>query len=419
MDINSVVRIGFPFNYIDPDPFMVRGEGMYLFDKNEKPYLDLNSGIWNTSFGYGNKKIEESVMKQMNKLPFCNLVQNQADIQVQYAEKLCDYLGGFSTVLYTCSGSESVEAAIKSCRKYQQIKCSPGKKVIGAFELSYHGTSYGAMSISGIDKEYVMDFHPLLPEIEWIDVPEDLEDSEQWNKILEEFFGKFGDSLAGVIVEPIFASGGVVEIPSKVLQKLQSLCNESDALFVVDEVATGFGRTGYPFAFQKDEVKPDLLCLSKALNNGFLPLGVLAFSNQAAEVFANAQESLEHFSTQGGNLLSIAAADAVLEIMQEYSSFEVKRKGELLAAELRNQLDSLGVKVRGTGLMIAIDFNGKGNNEKLMDILEKLKRLGILAYAFNNPGHNLGISILPPFTIEEEMFHNISQKFARVFKRFL
>ena len=146
-------------------------------------------------------------------------------------------MGDFACVLYTCSGSESVEAAIKTCRKYQRLRNQPGRKKIGAFSLSYHGTSYGAMSVSGIDQPLTDDYAPLLPEICWCPVPSNYKNEQEWAESIDVFFVRYGEELAGFIVEPVFASGGVVPVPAAVLRYLQKRCRQYDALFVIDEVA--------------------------------------------------------------------------------------------------------------------------------------------------------------------------------------
>lgn len=243
---------------------------MYVFDQNGKRYLDLCSGLWNMPLGYSERRIKAVVNKQMEQLPFSNLLVFSSDIQTQYAQRLLQWMGDFGCILYTCSGSETVEAAIKTCRQYQCLRNRPEHRRIAAFTLSYHGTSYGVMSVSGIDQILTDVYRPLVPEISWVTVPADYADEDAWRQAINGLWEQEGDYLAGFIVEPVMASGGVVPVPNPVLQHIQQRCRERDVLLVADEVATGFGRTGTPFAWQQAEITPDLVCLSKAINNGYL-----------------------------------------------------------------------------------------------------------------------------------------------------
>lgn len=417
MYINPVVRINQKFNKESLDSLIVSGQECYIEDSNGKQYLDLCGGIWNTPFGYSNIHIKNKIADQMNKLPFCNLISNVADVQYRYAEQLCKVLGTAS-VLYTCSGSESVEAAIKVCRQYQRMN-GHNRTAISAFNLSYHGTSYGAMSISGIDKENNQDYYPLIGKIIWMEVPKDYTDIESWIAMVENHFGKYANELAGVIIEPILGSGGIIPIPHEILKKIEQLCNENNILFVLDEVSTGFGRAGVPFLFKYYELNPDLICLSKGITNGYLPLGVVAFSLKVSEAYSNSNTMLEHFSSQGGNLLSIAAALAVLDLMENYDEFQVEKKG----LEFSNTIRSLcgenhKFDIRGKGLMLAISFPLEITPVRLLEIVEKLKKRGIIVYYFYNQGYNLGLSFFPPFTCSFDTLYKYAEKIVAQLKRY-
>ena len=417
MNINPVVRINRDFSTIDDEAQFVFGEHQYLYDNNGKKYIDYCGGIWNIPFGYTNPIIVEKITAQLNKLPFCNLITHVSDIQYNYAVRLNKILGT-NSILYTCSGSEAIEAAIKVCRKYQKLKNKSARSV-SAFSLSYHGTSYGAMSISGIDKNAASDYNPLLGGIEWIQLPHDLENIQLWMESIESHFEKNADRLAGVIIEPILGSGGIINVPLCVIQKIKENCDRHDIVLVFDEVTTGFGRTGVPFIYQKYDIMPDLICLSKGITNGYLPLGVLAFSNKITEVFAANHAGLEHFSTQGGNLLSVAAADAVLDIMQNYDEFEVLKKGEHFKRQLSEYLSPYpDVKIRGFGMMLAISFPKQTKEYLLLEIWRKLESHGILVYVFNNPGYNIGFSMFPPFTSSPDELSKSAKIITQTLKRY-
>ncbi|SET37619.1 aminotransferase family protein [[Clostridium] polysaccharolyticum] len=416
MSFNLVVRINQQFDEESKDSLIVSAEDCYIKDSNGKEYIDLCGGIWNTPFGYSNEYINQKIIEQTTKIPFCNLISNVAEVQYTYAESLCKMLGT-SAVLYTCSGSESLEAAVKTCRQYQHLK-KKNRATIAALNLSYHGTSYGAMSISGLDREINKEYYPLLPNITWMEVPKDYKDAHAWIQMFEKKFEESVEELSGVVVEPVLGSGGIVAIPYEALKRLEELCRKNDVLFVLDEVTTGFGRTGVPFVFQSYGLQPDLICLSKGITNGYMPLGVVAFSEHVCQTFADSKATLEHFSSQGGNLLSIAAASAVLDLMEKYDSFQVKEKGEQFCKEILEAAgDNFNCEIRGFGLMCAISFPIEVTPIRLLEIVGKLKKRGIIVYYFCNDGYNLGLSFFPPFTCSFAELSKCVKKIVGVLKK--
>ena len=416
--MSVVIRGGFPFVGERHQSALVRAEGMYVFDQDGKRYADLCSGLWNMPLGYSNERIKSHVKKQLEKLPFSNLLAFFSDIQEQYAQRLIDWMGDFAYVLYTCSGSEAIEAAIKTCRKYQALKNRPERKKIAAFSLSYHGTSYGAMSVSGIDQILARDYAPLLSDISWLPLPADWNSEKEWTENIDCLFQKNGEQLAGFLVEPVLASGGVIPVPVPVLEHLQNRCQEYGTLLVVDEVATGFGRTGVPFAYQRAGLSPDLVCLSKAINNGYLPLGALLYGRTCAEIFTQKQACLEHFSTQGGNAVAVAAAMGLLECMQEYACFQVQEKGAFFLRLLQEGLQSKA-NVRGCGLMLAVDFPEKFDGMEVLHTMELFKKRGLIVNMYNNEPYNRGISLFPPFLITQKEIETYSQQILTVLCRLL
>ena len=192
MNGNGVIRSGYPFGWGAYESTLVRGDGMYVFDQNGKRYLDLCSGLWNMPLGYSEGRIKAVVNKQMEQLPFSNLLVFSSDIQTQYAQRLLQWMGDFGCILYTCSGSETVEAAIKTCRQYQCLRNRPEHRRIAAFTLSYHGTSYGAMSVSGIDQILTDVYRPLVPEISWVTVPADYADEDAWRQAINGLWERKG-----------------------------------------------------------------------------------------------------------------------------------------------------------------------------------------------------------------------------------
>jgi adenosylmethionine-8-amino-7-oxononanoate aminotransferase len=416
--INPLVRGGLPVETGEPEELIERGEGEYLYASDGKRYIDYCSGLWNTPFGYGNPHIQERIREQMERLPFCNLISWTGDLQYEYAKRLCAWLE-MGSVLYTCSGSEAIDGAVKAARQYQQMNGSSRRGIL-AMDLSYHGTTYAAMSASGVDRIEAEPYSPLLPEFYWIKTPEDLYDVSAWLEAVGTCFEAHKNEAAGLILEPVLASGGVIPVPDEAIREIASLCRKYDVLLIDDEVSTGFGRTGTPFIFQRAGIRPDILCLSKAINNGVLPLGALVFSEDLTLLYAKRRASILHFSTQAGNLLSLAAADAVLDLMEDYESYRVAEKGDVFLGKLNEGLSGMeGIDVRGRGLLagIALPVPADGQNQKLGLLLTRLKNKGIANYYFNNPGYNAGVSFLPPYIATEQQLAAVAERVALQIRR--
>ena len=407
-------------------PF-VEASGIMIEDFEGREYYDLVSGLWNVPLGYRNEQVMAAIIDQTQKIGFCNLIEQPADITVQYAQKLGGYFSGFfQKLVFTCSGSESSDLAIKLSRGYQKAKGTK-RKTIGVLNLSYHGTTYGAMSVSGIDCALTEDYQPLVGGVAWIPTPtpSDYANSDVWVCLFEAFVESYKDELAGIMVEPVIASGGIVEIPADALKVLASLCREQDIVLIFDEVATGFGRTGYMFACEKVGVYPDVICLSKAITNGYVPMGVVMFNGKVETAFLESGQIIEHFSTQNGNPIACAAAMATLEcLVQNYDSFEVNSKGQYFCNKLKNNFKNTNITIefRQVGLMIALDIKNAHTqttlkSEELFLISRKLRESGVLVYMFYNENINSGISLLPPYIITYEEIDAACSKIIRVINR--
>lgn len=418
------------FSY-NPDnaPFS-RAEGIMIEDVNGKRYIDAISGLWNVSWGYGNEQINQTIINQIQKLSYCNLIEQPADITVKYAENLLkSFCGEMEKLIYTCSGSESVELAIKLMRKYQMLICKSERKLVGALSLSYHGTTYAAMSVSGIDRDLISDYYPIVDGIKWIDVPvDDYKNVDLWIKNINCFIETYENELAGIIVEPVIGSGGIIEVPKDVLRHLKMICERNEIVLVFDEVATGFGRTGYLFSCFESEVYPDIICLSKGINNGTIPMGAIAINKKIKEVFLEKSGYVEHFSTQNGNPIACAAAIATLDLLQKDSKLfrdSIINKSKYLTDALRSNLKPINVTfdIRCKGLMIGIDLKMAKDNSvvsefKLGECRNLCRKKGLLIYSFYTKGINSGFSFFPSFITDEEDIDIIVSKFVSVINKF-
>ncbi|HBE42424.1 MAG TPA: aspartate aminotransferase family protein [Bacteroidales bacterium] len=317
-------------------PLMVevyRAEGIYLYGPSGEKYIDLISGVSVSNTGHRHPKVVDAVKKQMDSylhlMVYGEMIQSP---QVRYAAKLTELLPPELGVCYFVnSGSEAIEGAIKLARKYT------GRSRIIYFRNAYHGSTLGALSIQGSEK-YKNAFRPLIPDTLCID----------YNDLTALSF--IDSHTACVIAEPVQAEAGVICPDKGFLQKLKRKCSENGALLVFDEVQTGFGRTGYLFAYENSGVIPDILVLAKALGGG-MPLGAFISSHEIMPALCN-NPQLGHITTFGGHPVCCAAGLASLEVILENNlPATVNRKLSLFRKEL---IHPAIVEIRGAGLLMAV-----------------------------------------------------------------
>ena len=268
-----------------------RGEGVYLYDVEGKQYLDFAAGIAVFGLGYHNQTFDNAVKAQVDKLIHTsNLYYNVPAIEA--AEKLVK-VTGMDRVFFTNSGTEAIEGAIKTARKYGINKDGRTDHEIIAMKHSFHGRSMGALSVTG-NPHYQEDFRPLIGGIRFAEYND-----------LDSVRALVNDRTCAVILEPIQGEGGIYPADPEFLQGLRALCDEKDMLLIFDEIQCGMGRSGKMFAFEYAGVKPDVLAVAKALGNG-LPIGAFLTNEKAAVLVPG-----DHGSTYGGNPLVCAGASAV------------------------------------------------------------------------------------------------------------
>jgi acetylornithine/N-succinyldiaminopimelate aminotransferase len=325
---------------------IVKAEGCTLWDKDGKSYLDLISGISVCNVGHRNQKVITAIKDQVDRylhlMVYGELVESP---QVMYAHKLSSILpNNLDSVYFTNSGAEAIEGAMKLAKKIT------GRTKMIAFNESYHGSTQGALSVMG--SEYWRNaYRPLLPEVYHIDH----NDIDQLNKI--------DHNTACVIAEPIQAERGVLAPSNGWMKALKKRCEEMGALLMLDEIQTGFGRTGSLFAFEQYDIQPDILVLGKAIGGG-MPLGAfIAARSKMMELATN--PILGHITTFGGHPVCCAAGLAALEVLLEeklMDSIEVKRK--LVEEKLKHPLIR---SFRSVGMLMAIEFESFDLNKKIID----------------------------------------------------
>lgn len=318
-----------------------RGEGVYLYDTDGTEYLDFGAGIAVMALGYGCREFQEAVKDQVDKLCHTsNLFYNAPSIGA--AEKLLK-VSGMDKVFFTNSGTEAVEGALKVAKRHAFNKGMGQDYEIIAMKHSFHGRSLGSLSVTGND-HYQEPFAPLIPGIRFA----------EFNN-LDSVKALFSEKTCGVIMETIQGEGGIYPASEEFLKGVRSLCDEHDALLILDEIQCGMGRSGSMFAWQEYGVKPDVMTVAKALGNG-LPIGAFLACGTAAKVM----EPGDHGTTYGGNPLVCAAADKVMELFEEKNLVaHVQEIGQYLWEELEalaGRLDCVAAH-RGKGLMQGLELS--------------------------------------------------------------
>ncbi|PZD93076.1 hypothetical protein DNH61_25185 [Paenibacillus sambharensis] len=395
---------------------ILKAERIYVYDSDGKQYIDAMGGLWNMILGYQNEEVITSIYEQMRMVPFINMWCSTNETTIRLANRLLSAAGGnFNKVMFTCSGSESIELAIKLIRKYHYDKGNRQKKYIAVFDSSYHGGYYGSLTATGLERGHFEPLGPMLQGFIYLPVPFTRKDRHSLLEhllFLEHFFEENGHRLGGIIVEPVLGSAGVIPIPEQYFQRMQVLCLKHDVILALDEVSTGLYRTGPLFNYQSYRgLEPDLLCLSKGLSGGYLPLGTVLLSKKISVVIEH--EAFAHLSTQNGNPACCMAALKVLDIL-ERGNYEtvVKEKSIYFRSKLKilEQQFPIITDIRIHGLMIAIEIKKQSETlrfEEVWEMMLVLKHKGLLVYPFSSK-YSAGLMIMPPYIIEyQEVDHII------------
>ena len=317
------------------------GEGVKLYDTDGQEYLDFGAGIAVMGLGYSCDEVKNAVKEQMDKLPhISNLFYNESAIDA--GEKLLA-VSEMDKVFFTNSGTEAIEGALKIAKRYAYNKgMAPDYEII-AMKHSFHGRSLGALSLTGND-HYQEPFAPLIPNIKFA----------QFND-LDSVKALFSDKTCAVIMETIQGEGGIYPATEEFIKGVRALCDEHDALLVLDEIQCGMGRSGEMFAWQGYGVKPDVMTSAKALGNG-VPIGAFLACGKAATAMVPG----DHGTTYGGNPLVCAAANAVLDVFKEKNiTGHVKEVGAYLWEKLEEVAAAYDCVIahRGKGLIQGLEFN--------------------------------------------------------------
>jgi adenosylmethionine-8-amino-7-oxononanoate aminotransferase len=413
-------------------PIIVRGEGPYIYDDRGKRYLDGLSGLFTAQMGHGRKELADAAGHQAGTLGHFPIWSYANPPAIELAERLAHLApGDLNRVFFTTAGGEAVESAFKLVKQYFKMMGKPMKHKVISRALAYHGTTQGALSITGIPaaKQF---FEPLVPGALKVPntniyrAPEHLRNDPTsfgiWaaDRIEEMILFEGPDTVAAVFIEPVQNSGGCFPPPPGYLQRVRDICTKYDVIMVADEVITAFGRIGDWFASHRYGIVPDIITCAKGMTSGYVPMGAMIVSDRLYEPFRTGTASFLHGFTWGGHPVGAAVALANLDLMEKEKINE-----RVLANEgpLRSTLEKLYDlpivgDIRGAGFFYGIElvkdkktretFNSDESERLLRGFLSKaLFDAGLYCRA-DDRGEPV-VQIAPPLICGQEHFDEIER----------
>lgn len=373
MDYISLAKENFMSTYSTQDLCVDHAKGVRIFDTDGNCYLDMVAGIAVNALGYDNEKIKERVKEVMDDGFFhvSNLYYNKWAPQ---AAMRLNKLSGGKEVFFANSGAEANEAALKAARKYGS---RTGRSKVISFFHSFHGRTYGAISLTGQEK-YHKGFFPMVPSIVYA----------EYNN-LESVKALMDENVCAIILEPVQGEGGIIPSNPDFIKGIRKICDDNDLILIFDCVQCGLGRTGRNFAFEHYDVKPDIMTLAKAIGCG-LPLSATVAFERARGIFTPG----DHASTFGGNALSTALSLVLFDELEAGLADEVAKKGRYFKEGLEKIMTAHPDKcsdVRGLGLMLGLDLKVKPS-----DVIARCREKGLLVCS---AGYTV-LRFVPPLVID-------------------
>ena len=355
-----------------------KGDGVYLYDMEGKKYLDFCAGIAVFALGYNNREYNDALKAQIDKIIHpSNYYYNVPAVEAAVKMKK---VSGMDRVFFTNSGAEAIEGALKAARKYAYLKDGRTDHEIIAMEHSFHGRTFGALSVTG-NPHYREAFEPMIGNIRFAQLND-----------FDSVLSQVTDKTCAIIMETVQGEGGIYPAQEEFLKKVRALCDEKDILLILDEIQCGMGRTGYMYAWQRYGVKPDIMTTAKALGCG-VPVGAFLMTEK---VGAHSLTSGDHGTTYGGNPLACAAVSKVLDLFEKDNIIDnVRQVGAYLEEKLAALVDNYDFieAHRGVGLMQGLVFS-----IPVGDIISRALEKGLILI---NAGTNI-IRFVPPLVITRE-----------------
>lgn len=407
-----------------------KGEGNWLLDTRGRRYIDGVSSLWCNVHGHQVKEIDNAIQKQLRKIAHTTFLGLSNLPSIELAEKLLKIAPrNLKKVFYSDSGSATVEVALKMAFQYAYSK---NRKKIKFLKLNnaYHGDTIGSVSVGGIDLFHQL-FHPLLFKSFKVEAPYYYRDTfkgseSEYAKFcadkVEKILKKNHKEICAIIVEPLMqGAAGMLKQPKGYLTRVQALAKKYDCLLIVDEVATGFGRTGKMFACEHENIKPDFLCVAKGITGGYLPLSATLTTQKVFDSFLGKFEDFKaffHGHTYSANPLAAAAACASLDLFKKKKVLQsLQPKITLLAKELKEigKLDHVG-DIRQVGFMVGIELVRDKKTKEAYEVKERVghrvileaRKHGVMIRPLGNV-----IILMPPLSIthsELETLCNVVKK---------
>ena len=408
---------------------LARAKGMYYYSDDGREILDGTAGLWCVNAGHGREQISEAVSKQIRELDYAPLFQMGHPIVFEFAERLTEITPeGMNRVFFTNSGSEAVDTALKIAIAYHRVRGEGARQRLIGREKGYHGVGFGGISVGGMvgNRKF---FGSMLPGVDHLRHTLDLEHNAfsrglpKWGEHLADDLERLvqlhdASTIAAVIVEPVAGSAGVVLPPVGYLKKLREICDRHGILLIFDEVITGFGRLGAPFAAERFDVRPDIITSAKGLTNGAIPMGAVFVRDEIYETFMTGPDSaieLFHGYTYSGHPVACAAGIAALDIYQEEGLLTRAAELESYWEEAAHSLRGLPnvIDVRSLGLVAGIELQSRPDKpgSRAFDVHVRCFEKGMLV---RMTGDILALS--PPLIIEKKQIDQLFGTLAEVLK---
>jgi beta-alanine--pyruvate transaminase len=400
---------------------LARADGMNYWTADGREILDAVAGLWCVNAGHGRREITEAVSRQLQTMEFAPTFQMGHPSAFELANRLVEIAPpGMERVFFTNSGSESVDTALKIALAYQRARGAATKTRLIGREKGYHGVGFGGISVGGIVNNRKFFSASLIPGVDHMPHTHDLEHNAysrglpKWGAHIANELERIialhdASTIAAVIIEPISGSAGAILPPVGYLQKIREICSRHDILLIFDEVITGFGRIGSPFAAQQFEVTPDLMTLAKGLTNGAVPMGAVFAQRKIYDAFMQGPDNaieLFHGYTYSAHPIACAAGLATLDIYQREG---LLRRAATLAPRLENALHALKglpniIDIRNYGLIGAVEFEPRPGKpgSRAYDVFLKCFERGVLVRAAGDV-----IAMSPPLIVEEKQIDRI------------
>ena len=414
-----------------------RAEDVYIYDSEGKRYLDTQGGLWCVNVGHGRKEVKEAINAQLEKLPYYTTFGDTSNQPVMELAERVTRLAvpeDMQRVFFSSGGSDAIETALKLARQYWKLSGEAQRTKFLSLKQGYHGVHLGGTSIGG--QMYLRSmYEPVLPGCFQIDTPwlyrnPYTDDAEELGKICanlleREIIHQGAHTVAAFIAEPVQGSGGVIVPPDNYWPLIREICNKYGVLLIADEVVTGFGRSGSMFGSRGWGVKPDIMCLAKGINSGFVPLGATAVNERVRSAWDSDHPlaAILHGYTYSGHPLACAAANAALQIVEDEDlPGNAGKVGNYCLTKLKDTVagyDFVG-NIRGKGLMMAIELVAdKTSKEPFMPGDPSLK---FIQQATREEGlfiRNLGTNLIisPPLIFTKENVDEMVSMLNSAFKK--